>query len=132
MSETTNPTQTDLKKVATKCLKAWTSGDITATRALLDSSVTFTGPLGATVGADEYIEGIKGMVKIVVRVELWHVFGEGEDVCVIYNLLTTQSHARIPAVGWYTIRDGKVLAVRAFFDARPLRGGKAQEVEDTG
>ena len=114
------PDETNPKNVATRCLAAWSTGDFVTTRALLDDGVTFTGPLGATDGADAYIEGIKGMAKIVERVDQHSVFGEGEDVCVIYDLITTQPQARVPTAGWYQVRAGRITSVRAFFDARPF------------
>jgi ketosteroid isomerase-like protein len=112
--------KTDPKVVASTCLAAWSSGDLATTRALLDDEVTFAGPLGATAGADAYIEGIQGMLQIVAKVDQHRTFGEGEDVCVIYDLITTNPEARIPTAGWYRVRDGKITSVRAFFDARPL------------
>jgi hypothetical protein len=63
------PDETNPKNVVTRCLAAWSTGDFVTTRALLDDGVTFTGPLGATDGADAYIEGIKGMAKIDERVD---------------------------------------------------------------
>jgi ketosteroid isomerase-like protein len=62
-------TRTDPKAIASRCLAAWSSGDLDTTRSLLGDDVTFTGPLGATEGADAYIEGIQAMVRIVERAE---------------------------------------------------------------
>jgi ketosteroid isomerase-like protein len=106
--------------VASGCLQAWSSGDLDRTRALLAKEVTFDGPLGSTRGADAYIEGSKGMVKMVERADQREVFVEGDDVCIIYDLVTKAPPARIPTAGWYQVRDGKITAVRAFFDPRPL------------
>ena len=94
------PTRTEPKAIASRCLAAWSSGDLDTTRSLLHDDVVFTGPLGATEGADAYIEGIQAMIKIVERAE--------------------QPAARIPTAGWYRVRDGKIASVRAFFDPRPL------------
>jgi ketosteroid isomerase-like protein len=114
------PKQTDTKSIASDCLSAWSSGDLETTRSLLADEVTFTGPLGSTRGADAYIEGIKGMVKIVERTVQHEVFAEGDDVCIIYDLVTKTPRASIPTAGWYKVRDGKITSVRAFFDPRPL------------
>lgn len=113
-------TQTENVAIASRCLAAWSSGDLDTTRSLLHDDVTFTGPLGATEGADAYIEGIQGMVRIVERAEQREAFGDGEDVCIIYDLVTHVPAARIPTAGWYRVRDGKITSVRAFFDPRPL------------
>jgi ketosteroid isomerase-like protein len=114
------PVQADAKNVASACLQAWSSGDLEATRLLLHDDVTFVGPLGETEGADAYIEGIKGMIKIVERAEQQEVFGEAGNVCIAYDLVTYTPKARIPTVGWYRVHDGKVVSVRAYFDPRPL------------
>ena len=113
-------TRDDPKELASDCLAAWSSGDLETTRSLLSDEVTFAGPLGSTRGADEYIEGIKGMVKIVDRAEQREVFAEGADVCIVYDLVTKTPPARIPTAGWYKVHDGKITSVRAFFDPRPL------------
>ena len=44
----------------------------------------------------------------------------GDNVCIIYDLVTKTPPARIPTAGWYRVQDGKVTSVRAFFDPRPL------------
>jgi ketosteroid isomerase-like protein len=110
----------DPGSVASKCLAAWTSGDLATTRALLHDDVEFTGPLGRTAGADAYIDGIQGMVTIVDHAEQREVFAEGENVCIIYDLVTHTPAALVPTAGWYRVRDGKIHSVRAFFDPRPL------------
>jgi len=111
---------TDPKAIATKCLASWSKGDLATTRSLLDDSVTFVGPLGATEGADAYIEGVKRLAQIVEEIDQHEVFGEGEDVCVIYDLVTASPQATIPTAGWYKVRGGRIVSVQAFFDARPL------------
>jgi ketosteroid isomerase-like protein len=116
------PDEADPKSVATPCLTAWSTGDFAMTRALLDDALTFTGPLGATDGAHAYIEGIKGWLRSSNGSISTRVFGEGEgeDVCVVYDLITKKPQARIPTADWYKVRDGRITSVRAFFDARPL------------
>jgi hypothetical protein len=114
----------DPKVVASRCLAAWSSGDFDGARALLDEHVQFTGPLGHTEGVDAYIEGVRGFAKSVKRIDERRVFGDGDDVCIIYDLLTTSSPEAVPTAAWYRVRHGRVIAVNAFFDARPLTGGR--------
>jgi ketosteroid isomerase-like protein len=109
----------DTKAVVTDCLESWSHGDFDTTRKLLANDVTFFGPLGATTGAHDYVEGVKNVAKIVDRVDIHKVIDRGDDVCVMYDLITQQGDA-IPTVGWYEVREGKVASVRAFFDPRPL------------
>jgi ketosteroid isomerase-like protein len=114
------PRETEPKTVASSCLAAWSTGDLVTTRSLLHDDVTFAGPLGVTQGADAYIEGIKGMVKMVEKADQHLVFGEGEDVCIVYDLITRTPPATVATAGWYKVRDGRIASVRAFFDPRPL------------
>jgi ketosteroid isomerase-like protein len=111
---------TDPRSIAARCLTCWTSGDLDGLRELLADDVTFTGPLGQTEGADDYVTGVARMAELVTAAEQLQVIGDGEDVVVLYDLITHDPPARIPTAGWYRIRDGKVASVRAFFDPRPL------------
>lgn len=111
------------RAVARMCLAAWTSGDLERTRSLLADEVSFAGPLGTTRGVDAYIDGIRKMAEIVERADERTAFAEGDDVCIIYDLVTRTPPASISTAGWYKVRDGKVVAVRAFFDPRPLVSG---------
>jgi limonene-1,2-epoxide hydrolase len=112
-------TTKDAKSIATEMLTAWTSGDFARCRALLHDDATFDGPLGQTRGGDKYIEGVSGFAKTIDRVQIRKVIAEGEDVCVVYDLVTKVGDA-IPTVGIYRIEADKVHSVRAYFDPRPL------------
>jgi len=90
------------------------------TRSLLADEVTFVGPLGATQGVDDYIKGIIQMANIVERAEEKEIFGEGDNVCIIYDLVFKNPEVSIPTAGWYQIKEDKIIAVRAYFDPRPL------------
>jgi ketosteroid isomerase-like protein len=109
----------DAKSIATDMLAAWTSGDFARTRALLHDDATFDGPLGETRGGDRYIEGVRGFAKTIDRAEIHKVIAEGDDVCVVYDLVTRTGTA-IPTVGIYRVEDDRVRSVRAYFDPRPL------------
>jgi hypothetical protein len=119
---TTSPaSHLDPKTVASRCLAAWSSGDFDTARALLDDHVQFTGPLGHTEGADDYIAGVRGLAQTVKGVEQRRVFGEGDDVCIVYDLLLTKTQASpVPMANWYRVRHGRIVAICAFFDARAL------------
>ena len=110
----------DPKSIATAFLQAWTRGDFDSARALLDEQATFDGPLGHTEGADAYIKGVRGFAKIIRSIEIHQVVAEGDDVCVMYDILTNGTAGSLSTAGWYRVRNGKVLSVRAFFDPRPL------------
>jgi hypothetical protein len=68
--------------------------------------------------ADAFVDGVRGIGRIVQRVDVRNVAGEGGDVCVRYDLVTES--ATLPTVDWYEVRNRTVRSVEAFFDPRPL------------
>jgi ketosteroid isomerase-like protein len=112
----------DAEAIVTKCLGAWTSGDFATTRSLLRDDVSFVGPFGANEGVEDYVAQLEGLSKIVRGAEQKKVIVDGDDVCVLYDLLTIPAGS-LPTSSWYHIADGKIDAVRTFFDARMLTQG---------
>ena len=110
----------DPKLVASRCLEAWSTGDFDAARALLDDHVQFTGPLGHSEGADDYLDGVRGFAKSVKSIEQRRVFGEGDDVCIVYDIVTKGTTHAVPTAGWFRVRHGRIVAINAFFDVRAL------------
>jgi ketosteroid isomerase-like protein len=109
----------DASSLVTTYVKAWTSGDFDTARSTLRDDVTFVGPQGAADGIDGCMRGLQGLEQIVEASEQRKVVADGDDVCLVYDLVTT-SAGTIPTAGWFQVRDGKVATIRAFFDARPL------------
>ena len=108
----------DPKSVATQYL-SWTTGDLEATRAVVDDAMTFVGPLGVANGIDECMAGLERMAGMVKAAHLHETFVADENVCIIYDLLVDGAPA-VPTAGWYRVVNGKVVAARVFFDPRPL------------
>jgi ketosteroid isomerase-like protein len=113
-------TLTDARSVASRCLRAWTSSDFATTRALLDDDVTFVGPLGATDGIDAYMDGIQNVAKVVTAADEKRVIVDGDDVCIIYDLVTTTPAGSVPTAAWYSVPDGKIRSIRVYFDPRGM------------
>ena len=111
----------DNTNLAETLLRGWTSGDSSAARRTLADNVEFLGPKGQTSGADDYIKGVAGFAKMIAGVEIKTSVSEGDNVVLIYDLIT-RSGTRIPTAGHYTLRDGKIASVRAYFDPTKLDG----------
>lgn len=112
--------ETDAKSVAIGYVDSWTSGDLETTRTLLHEDVRFVGPLGTAEGIEDCLKGLEGLVKIVKSADRRHAFADGEDACVIYDLNT--EGATLPTSGWFKVSEGRISAIRVFFDPRPLFG----------
>ena len=92
--------------------------DFAAARALMADSLRFEGPIDRFDRADDYLKAIKGLFGMVKGIEHQATFGDGENVAVFYVLDTPV--AKAPVAEWYTVRDGKITQLRAYFDARPF------------
>ena len=111
---------TDPRSLATTYLTSWKAGDFDAIRAILTDDVSFRGVLGATDGIDETIAGLQGMARMIRDIEVVRMVAEGDDVMTWYDLHTTVAPDPVPTVNWSHVRDGKIAAIRAVFDPRPL------------
>ncbi len=116
---TTAATATDLVTSASRCLEALTSGDRETTRSLLSDDVSFDGPMGHTEGVDAYIRGLGQMALVTESVELHKAIVNDDEVCIMYDLMAGPV-GPLPAVNWFHFSGGRIDAVRAYFDPRPL------------
>lgn len=99
---------------------AWTSNDFVGARSLLHNDLSFHGPIDRFDNADDYMRAITRLASIVQGIEKHMVFVDGQDVCVIYDLITATPAGAAPVAEWFTIKDDKIAAIRVFFDARPF------------
>ncbi|HEY7432474.1 MAG TPA: nuclear transport factor 2 family protein [Streptosporangiaceae bacterium] len=116
---------TDPRTLATTYLRSWQQGDFGTLRSLLADDVTFRGTLGTANGADECIEGMKGLAKIISEIAVVQMVAAGPDVMTWYDLHTTVAPP-VPTVNWSHVEDGKIKAIRAVFDPRELISGMSR------
>jgi len=95
-------------------------GDFATARKLMQDNMTFQGPLDTFNTADEYLESLKKLAAIVQRIDLKKVFGDGDDVCVLYDMVTNTPAGTAFIAECYQVKGGKIAALRVVFDARPL------------
>lgn len=88
-------------------------------RSLVAEDVTFAAPLARLEGAEDYMEGIKGMSQIKSEIVVRKVFVDGQDVLTWFDLHTTVA-SPVPVANWLQVEDGKIKALRVAFEAREL------------
>ena len=106
-------------EIVERYFDAWTSKDFETARSLLHDDLSFRGPIETLDNADALIESIKGLAQIVTGAERRALLEQGDQVVVIYDLHTVPIPTAAVAE-WYTVRDGKIASMQAFFDARPF------------
>lgn len=106
-------------EIVERYFNAWTSKDFGTARSLLHDDLSFSGPFETLDNADALMESIKGLAQIVTGAERRGLVAQEDQVCVIYDLHTVPV-ATAAVAEWYTVRDGKIASMEAFFDARPF------------
>jgi predicted ester cyclase len=108
-------TQTAARETVLSLLDALNAEKFDEARRLVHDNVRFEGPMAAREGAEAYFTDMR-RIKLKYAVE--KVFVEGDDVCLVYEL--GSDGKKIPCVGIYQVREGKVDSLQAIFDPRPL------------
>jgi len=107
----------DAAKVAAAYFDAWKINDFDTMRSLVDDDVTFSGPLARLEGAENYMEGIKGMSQIKSDIVIRKVFVDGPDVLTWFDLHTTVA-SPAPVANWLPVEGGRITSLLVAFDAR--------------
>lgn len=110
---------TDPGTLATTYLNSWKARDFDAVRAILTPDVSFRGVLGATDGIEATLAGLQGMAEILSDFVVHRMVIDGDDVMTWYDFHTTVCEP-MPAVNWSHVQNGRIAAIRAVFDPRPL------------
>jgi limonene-1,2-epoxide hydrolase len=112
-----------------RVVEAWSRAlndrDFERARSFLADDLHFEGPIDTFDRADDYVTAIRNLMGMARGMEHQGVLAQGDDVAVFYRLDTPVAVA--PVAEWYTVRDGKIVTLRAYFDARPFaQGGPRQ------
>lgn len=109
------------KEAAPTYFRAWQARDFDELRTVLADDADFVGPLGT---ADQLLKGLEGMASILTGIEVRKVIADGDDVMTWYDLSTSVAPT-VPCVNWMHFENGKIVSVRAAFDARRSPGALA-------
>jgi ketosteroid isomerase-like protein len=110
-------TETTAADVVETYSRALSARDFETARSLLADDLHFEGPIDTFDQADDYMNAIKSLFAMARGVQPQATIAQGDEVAVFYRLDT-------PVAEWYTVRDGKIAQLRAYFDARPFSPGK--------
>jgi limonene-1,2-epoxide hydrolase len=109
----------DPASVATAYFDAWKADDFDTMRSMVADEVRFEGPLATLVGAEEYMEGIRGLSQIISEIVIRKTFVDGQDVLTWYEMRTTVA-SPVAVANWLHVEEGKITSLRVAFDAREL------------
>ena len=111
---------TNAKETVLGFQQAMGKGDWKGARGFLANDLNFVGPFESFSKADDYMAALQKLHHIVERVEPKKMFVDGEDVCMLYDMVTNPPAGTAFISEWYKVNAGKISAVRVVFDARPF------------
>ena len=109
------------KEIVMSYQKTLGNQDYKAARSyFVDEGFSFKGPLATHDKPEGLLKDLEQLHHIVKGVEMRKVFAEGDDVCLLYDLITSNPPATSFTSEWYHIQNGKIKSIRVVFDARPF------------
>src|SRR2546425_4046718 len=116
------------KEIVMAYQKALGKADFAGARRYMHDDLSFVGPFESFNRPEPYLEALGKLHHIVVRVEPRKTFVDGDDVCLLYDMVTNTPAGTAFICEWYHVRGEKIASGRAGLDAPPVapifnRGG---------
>src|SRR5207249_11125250 len=108
------------KDIVTAYQKALGRGDMAGARTYLHDDLSFVGPFESFQRPEPYLEAPGKPHHIVERVEPRRTFVDGDDVCILYDMVTNTPAGPAFICERYRVRDDKIDSTPAGFAARSL------------
>ena len=107
-------------QVVQSFMGAMGKGDFTQARKYLLDNLSFRGPIDTFDKADAYLQRLETLHKMVERVDMKKMFVDGDDVCLLYDLVTNTPAGTSYVCEWMQVKGDKIAAIRVVFDPRPF------------
>lgn len=95
-------------------------GDWAGARKFMADDLDFVGPFESFHQPEPFLESLKRVHDSVERVDPKHFFVDGDDVCFLYEMVTSTPAATTFICEWYRVGGGKIRSIRVVFDPRPF------------
>lgn len=100
--------------------RALGKGDFASARRYMHDNLSFHGPFDTFDKPEPYLEGLKKLHAMVQRVDMKKFFVDGDDVCLLYDLVTNTPAGTSFVAEWHHVKGEKIASIRVVFDARPF------------
>src|SRR5262245_27256312 len=91
-------------KIVSGCQQALGKGDFAAARKLVHDNLLFQGPIDTFHSPEPYFEALKKLHPIVQRIDMKKIFADGNDVCVLYDMVTKTPAGTAFVCEWYKVK----------------------------
>lgn len=86
----------------------------------LHPEVHFVGPMAEMVGRNRVVDAAQNFMKLFTALEIRHVFEDGENALVVFNLICPDPIGTVRASTLMTIHHGLIVRMELFYDTRPF------------
>jgi len=107
-------------QVVQSFMGAMGKGDFAEARRYLHDNLSFRGPIDTFDKPEPYLQALGKLHKMVERVDMKKMFVDGNDVCLLYDLVTNTPAGTSFVCEWMQVRGDKIASIRVVFDARPF------------
>lgn len=107
-------------KVVNDYQQALGKGDFDAARRCLHDNLSFRGPIDTFSSPEPYLESLKKLHHIIQRIDMKKIFVDGNDACVLYDMVTNTPAGTAFIAEWYQVKGDRIAEIRVVFDARPF------------
>lgn len=111
-----------LEQIDETYFTAWEKGDFDTVRSLVADDVDFVGALGQAHGIDEFLTGLRGLGRVLTRIEVHARLANDMDVITWFDLHSTIA-GPAPTAKWTHFENGKMTRIRVAFDPREIIAG---------
>jgi hypothetical protein len=109
---------------------ALAKGDLERARSFLRDDLTFAGPFDTFDSAEDYWAAIGRLWTIVESIDVRHTSSAGDQVVVIYDMVTRTPAGTQLVCEWYGVEDDRIAWIRAIFDSAPFAFLRANAPDD--
>ncbi len=114
------------REIVEQYLEAFGKSEFDSVRELLHDDFSFRGPMESHESADSFVGSIRShMQGFVKRITLSHIFEDGDNVAVFYDMVTNTPAGTLGMAELYRIRQSKIASITLIFDPRPLLQGSS-------
>jgi hypothetical protein len=100
---------------------AWTTGNATATRALLADELVYENPLHVIRGADAFVPGLMRFAALLRGAPVLELIATGDRAAILYDCDLPAPVGRLRTAWFARVDNGVVTAIQSVFDATEIR-----------
>ena len=108
------------KEIVLGFQKALGGGDWDVARQFLSNRLSFVGPFESLDRPEPVLDALRRLHPIIERIEPKKMFVDGDDVCMLYDMVTKTPAGTAFICEWYRVKGDKIASIRVVFDARPF------------